>query len=235
MATDAAQVQYPVSSSVQTFDIRVFRVTTTPLILSTTSDLDMAATGLISSFHSTTPIREFNVNRTALEIYSRGYTDKRIVGIDRNFADYRIGGRLSSPVRLPFRRLRYLDHKSYSGDVSGLIGESVFVYFLVEVMRLDRRYIQHLRPEKNAGFVTCDFLFLDFNNRLQSIIPSYRNPLYAEVKSSTGKLSGNRVSHGLSQLKDTIGSWDAHGILALVEKNQDRVGYNMYLVIVRGI
>jgi len=203
----------------------------------TERQIDEKASNIVSSISAFPPLDSFRVNRTVLENYNRWYTEKRIHGIDRHFLDYSGGvvALSSQPSIPPPRHLRYLDSRFYSGDVSGQIGESLFVYFLVERRRLNRRNIGHLRPQKLASYLTCDYLIWDRRQVLSSIIQGmYSSPLYAEVKSSTGDLTEGSVSHGLCQLKESIGNTSKHGLLSLVSRKQETQGYGIYLVVVRG-
>jgi len=181
-----------------------------------------------SLFHS------FNVNLSFLEGYNIRYTEKQVKRIDENFLDYSQGFRLflTAPSFTVPRRLAYLVHKFFSGDVSGDIGEALLVYFLVEELGLDPYHICHLRPEKRRRYLTPDFLILDPNNMLKELINEPYNPLlYAEVKSSTGTMTAERIEKGLQQLKRVIGS--KHGLLFLMEKKRGHHGYITRVIVVK--
>jgi len=202
----------------------------------------------IQNFHNETTIianslsaspqfTTFQVSLNAIELYNVRYTEKQVRRIDENFSEYSQGIRLthSIPMLRPPRGLRYLSSKFFSGDVSGQIGEALFVYFLVEELGVNSDSIAHMRPEKRRGYLTSDFLIWDANKRLQNVIGEpYGLPVYGEVKSSTGIMTRDKIGDGLSQLKATIGNAYNHGLLALVSRNQQRSSYDIHFVVVRG-
>jgi len=171
-----------------------------------------------------------------LEFYNQRYTERRIRRIDENFYDYCIGGGASLHVpsqRLP-RELQYLSKKFYSGDVSGGIGESLFVYFMVHGLGINSVNIGHLRPLKKRGYVTPDFVITEDNGRLQALLNTntYDLPVYAEVKSSASAIDRDRIKKGLDQIIKFIKNEHDYGLLFITQKNYELNTYNVYLVIV---
>jgi len=202
--------------------------------LSTANMLNQARL-ILNSLNTFPNFRTFHVNLSGLEIYNIFYTEKQVRRIDENYLDYSQGNRLRNiiPPFRPPRRLRYLFRKFFSGDTSGNIGESLFVYFLVEEMGLNPYDIGHLRPEKMRGYLTTDYLIWDHGKLLREIIDTdYSLPLYAEVKSSTGSFDRQRIENGLNQLKATM-SRGEYGILFLVKREEHIQCYRAYVIPVR--
>ena len=190
---------------------------------------------ILNSLNTFPNFRTFHVNLSALEIYNIFYTEKQVRRIDENYLDYSQGIRLRSiiPPLKPPRRLRYLPRKFFSGDTSGNIGESLFVYFTVEEMGLNPYEIGYLRPWKMRGYLTTDYLIWDHGKVLREIINAeYGLPLYAEVKSSTGTFDIKRIENGLNQLKATM-SRGEYGILFLVKREEFIQRYIAYVIPVR--
>jgi hypothetical protein len=90
-----------------------------------------------------------------LEVYNIRYTEKWVRRIDENFLEYHSG--LRPLLNLPFhqlpRNLRYLSAKFFSGDVSGMIAESLFIY-LLDNLGVNVNSVGHLRPYKNKAIIT---------------------------------------------------------------------------------
>jgi len=162
------------------------------------------------------------------------FSEKQVKRIDENFHDYSLGTHFSlrQPIQNPPRRLRYLIEKFFSGDVSGDIGEALFAYFLIDVMNLTSSQIGHTKPVKRGGYLTTDFVVWDNFHRLTSVLQksNYGLPLLGEVKAFTGQIDSSRIGHGLAQLKMAIANSTLIGLLFLVVRNQQRQGYDTYLV-----
>jgi len=94
-----------------------------------------------------------------LELYNIRYTEKWVRRIDKNFLEYYSG--LRPLLNLPFhqlpRNLRYLSTKFLSGDISGMIAESLFIY-LLDYLGVNISLVGHLRPYKNKAAFLPDFL-----------------------------------------------------------------------------
>lgn len=168
--------------------------------------------------------RDMPINVTILEELNMLYAEKQVRGIDENFSEYNTGIRIQNSVPsspLP-TGVRYLTEKTFSGDVSGDIGESTFTYFLREILDIDHDNIGHLRPEKKIDAITPDFVISERNLPLESEIfrEPYTIPLFAEVKSSTGLMDANRIRKGLSQLQTVMRlKKNSHGLLFLLYRN----------------
>jgi hypothetical protein len=175
----------------------------------------------------------YQVNPPLLEHCNMRYSEKQVTRIDENFQSYSLGTRfrLNLPNPTPPGRLRYLINKFFSGDVSSDIGEALFAYFLIHIMSVQPHEIGHTRPAKRTGELTPDFVIDDNAKCLSSILPkNYALPLLAEVKSFTGPVDPNRISHALAQLQMGLCNSSLTGLLFLVIRNEDRQGYDTYLV-----
>jgi len=177
--------------------------------------------------------RSFSVNLATLEICNSRFSEKQVSRIDENFCYYSYGRRFPldrSSFRAP-KGASCLVKKTFSGDVSGEIGESLFTYLLLTEMGVDSYEISHLRPGKKSAFLVPDFLIYDTQYRLSSLMhnSSYRIPLLAEVKGFTGGIEPGRIFHALEQLQILIGR-SYTGLVFLAARNQVRRRYDAYVL-----
>jgi hypothetical protein len=177
--------------------------------------------------------RTFSINLATLEICNSRFSEKQVSRIDDNFYYYSFGRRLPinrSSSRAP-KGASCLVKKTFSGDVSGEIGESLFTYFLLTEMGVDPSEISHLRPGKKATFLVPDFLVYDNSHKLSALVGrnNYRIPILVEVKGFTGMLEPNRLSHALEQLQSLIGR-SYIGFVFLAARNQRRRRYDTYMM-----
>lgn len=198
------------------------------------SQIQSQADEIVKNIKKSKIFKNFDVVPSLLEHYNIFYSEKQVRRIDANFFDYSLGTRfrLNVPHIASPKGLRYLIRKFFSGDVSGDIGEALFAYFLIEEMNVSSYCIGHTRPEKRKGFLTPDFIVWDSSFRLASLLNSkkYPLPVLGEVKGFTGDINSTRISHGLSQLKMLISNTLLLGILFLAIRNEERKGYDIYIV-----
>jgi hypothetical protein len=154
-----------------------------------------------------------------LEQLGRIFVEKQVTRLDDNFLWYNAGMKLQNWVPgTPPPGLHFMVAKSYSGDVSGDIGESLFVYSIVASLGIPLATIGHLRPAKAGGQLTPDFLILGNSPNFSSLFTGTPiPPFYAEVKSCTGTMDQARISHALDQLT-TVMPAHSYGTLFLVHK-----------------
>lgn len=182
---------------------------------------------------------QVNINLPTLELINLGYTEKQITGIEGDVIYYDRG------MRLSLRSLLYHHHftssypillsKYFSGDLSGVISESVFVYYLTHNVGIPPYEIAHLRPYKVKNWLSPDFLFYDHQKRLSSIFgtKAYSTEIYAEVKGCMGDIDSKRIEKALKQLSRLVKSSNQFGILFVL--NRPKMGnYRATLVVVRG-
>jgi hypothetical protein len=191
-----------------------------------------AATIISTSIQGLKPKFDFVVDLALLEQCNMRYSEKQVNRIDENFQNYSAGTRfkVNTPFIKPPHSLRYLIRKFFSGDVSGDIGESLFSYFLINVMGLESLNLGHTRIAKRRGALTPDFIINDEKFCMFPLLQNNTNPLLAEVKSFTGAVDPQRISHGLAQLKMGLANSSLTGLLCLVVRNESRQGYDTYLV-----
>ena len=155
-----------------------------------------------------------------LEQYNIGYTERWIKGIDKNFVMYHFGIKpsLIQPSQ-PLKNLKYLSFKFFSGDVSGMIAESLFIY-LLDKLKIDIKLVGHLRPYKAKDNFVPDFIIWSNSQGLRKLISAtdYELPIYAEVKGSTKEISKQRLGKALSQLNKVVRNRN-YGIVFLAYKN----------------
>jgi hypothetical protein len=200
----------------------------------TTNQLEHEAEIIATNLSTASLYRSFYVDPRLFENCNARFSEKQIKRIDENFHDYSLGTRfrLNMPVQRPPRRLRYLIQKSFSGDVSGDIGEALFAYFMIYEMQVNPSLIGHLRPEKIKGFLSPDFVVWDNSLNLSRLMqkPSFPRPLLGEVKGSTGSIATERIYRALLQLRRLILGQALVGLLFLAMRNEVRQGYDAYVV-----
>ena len=143
-----------------------------------------------------------------LEMYNLMFTEKMIRGLDNNFPIYYKAFRptLNYPHHHRYGSIKgkYLTRKYFSGDVSGMIAESLFIY-LLNTLGIDISTVGHLRPHKIKGSYTPDFVIWDNSRAIYNLVSNVCTPpVYAEVKGSTGNIDPNRLKRAISQLNNVI-------------------------------
>ena len=166
-----------------------------------------------------------------LDMLSFDYAEKLVPGLGEAFPLYHMGFRPYMPWYGQVNRVqvaggvRYsLIHKCFSGDVSGSIGESLFVYIATIIYGVSN--IIHLRPEKTS-MLTPDFVVYDVSDVLKlrpllcldSLNVSRTSKLFIECKASAGdKVDPKRIAKGLAQLF-TVMDYGDLGILFLLQRD----------------
>jgi hypothetical protein len=162
-----------------------------------------------------------------LELLNQHYSEKWISRIDENFYVYNFQQkpRLRQTPRASGRVTKemYLPLKNYSGDVSGMIAESLFLYILKEA-GIEENKIGHLRPLKGKQPYVPDFVIWDdkiFNNPKLRLNIECQLPVFAEVKGSTRGDLADKLAKALIQLKNFIN--DTHcGLIFVARKNPNQ-------------
>lgn len=127
---------------------------------------------------------------------------------------------LNVPPHQLRRNLEYLLEKYYSGDVSGMIAESLFIY-LLEKLSINIYLVGHLRPFKRKAAFCPDFVIWDDGPAITCLVSigNYQLPIYAEVKGSTRELDEERLEEALLQLKYVIKTSQDRGLIFIAHKN----------------
>lgn len=187
---------------------------------------------------NSTQIGNINIDLLVLELINLGYTEKQITGIDDNVIMYNWGIRLSlyTPPIPPPPPVSYLYEKYFSGDLSGVIGESVFVYYLTENLGISPYYIAHLRPQKRKDELSPDFIIYDRSKKLASLLgtTNYQDKIYAEVKGCMGDIDDKRIERAIMQLSRLVTSSNQYGLIFLLNRPRGREKYKATIVVVRG-
>ncbi len=184
------------------------------------------------------PLKVLQVIPGLLEQYNIRYTEKWIKAIDENFLEYNIGirPRLNIPFNRPLpRNLRYLSDKFFSGDISGTIAESLFIYLLDE-LGIDISLVGHLRPIKRKNMFLPDFIIWDNRPEIRQLISSstYQPPLYAEVKGSTSGINHEKLIKALFQLNKLLNKQSNCGVVFLAFRDYQNLNYKaLVLEVVR--
>ena len=181
-------------------------------------------------------VTSFSVHPRVIESLNSMFTEKFVPGLDVAFPLYDIGFRpyLGSPYLVGMAQPvsvstssgpRYpLVTKYFSGDVSGVIGESLFLYMASLVYGVSR--VVHLRPEKTS-LPTADFVVMNPSDIVklaplfcgESLHPYIYSRLFVECKSTVNTLMDvNRIEHGLFQLSKMLRIGD-YGLLFIVHKD----------------
>lgn len=158
-----------------------------------------------------------------LEQYNIRYAEKWITRIDDNFLNYDLATMppsLHIPQSSPPKnsRITYLTIKSFSGDVSGIIAESIFIYFLHSI-GVNINLVGHIRPLKKIGGFLPDFLIYDKKYAMRNLISgNYNLPIYAEVKGSIRIINKYRWYKAITQLAKVLRQKNDCGIIFLIFK-----------------
>jgi hypothetical protein len=151
-----------------------------------------------------------DIDPDVLEVLNQHYSEKWVSRIDENFYAYNFQQkprlRQTSRASGKVTKKMYLSLKNYSGDVSGMIAESLFLYFLREV-GIEENKIGHLRPLKGKQPYAPDFVIWDgkiFNNPKVQLNRECRLPVFAEVKGSIRGDLVDKLARALIQLKNFV-------------------------------
>lgn len=165
-----------------------------------------------------------------LEQYNIRYTEKWVKRIDDNFIDYYYGQKpplnIPRPTRPLLTRFSYIHDKFFSGDVSGMIAESIFIY-LLDQLGVNINLIGHLRPLKQRNAYQPDYVVYDNSSAVRNLIqnPKFNPPLYAEVKGCTRGVDSNKICKAFTQLNNVIRNNTNSGLAFIVFKNPQGVSY----------
>jgi hypothetical protein len=153
---------------------------------------------------------DLDIDPDVLELLNQQYSEKWISRIDENFYAYNLLEkpriRQTSYASGKVTRKMYLPLKNYSGDVSGMIAESLFLYILIEA-GIEENKIGHLRPIKGKQPFAPDFVIWD--NKIFDKLKPWQNrrcklPVFAEVKGSTRADLVDKLARALIQLKNFV-------------------------------
>jgi hypothetical protein len=163
-----------------------------------------------------------------LESYNIRYAEKWIKKIDENFLEYHSGLKPPS-LNIPFRslpkNLKYLSTKFFSGDVSGMIAESLFIY-LLDYLGVNVNLVGHLRPYKRKAAFLPDFVIWDRKLATTPLISTSncQLPIYAEIKGSTCGMNEQQLGKALHQLSRVIYTFQDRGLIFIAYKNPNYEG-----------
>lgn len=194
------------------------------------------------------PFHRFALPQAALDVYVGMYVDRWVVTAGRHSGLYartpEIARPAVNPPTLPPPTLaRYLsDRKGLSGDISGAIGEALFVATLRDVFHLADGDFAHLRPKDLKQFP--DFTIITPSAAFQTALLNPHYPgtpilLPAEVKtvSKVEKPSDitPRIKDALVQL---VSYWDIIGggavggvsVVFVALLNLDQASYDLAMI-----
>ena len=170
-----------------------------------------------------------------IEQYNIGYTEKWIKRPDENFLVYH-GGQ-NPPLHLPPDEVVHptnhgcLSEKAFSGDVSGMIAESLFIYLLHD-SGIDIDLVGHLRPQKRKDAFMPDFAIYDHGPQGCPVLsnPACELPIYVGVKGSVSGINENQINKAMAQLCALVTTPSACGLMFLVFRNTSNLNYEGMLV-----
>jgi len=174
---------------------------------------------LVENMRNSIRIATISTYSYVLDEMSFNYSEKFILQVGLHYYFYYLGvkPRLYTPrglssIRVGQRNIPILSEKYFSGDVSGVISETLFAYIAINRLKVPMNCLVHLRPCSNEGFLTPDFVVAGRDNVLKvmrlmhyhgmrsapSDIGSY---MFVECKGCvSGTISSKRVEKGLKQL-----------------------------------
>ncbi|MCS7365364.1 MAG: hypothetical protein NDF54_08010 [archaeon GB-1867-035] len=110
---------------------------------------------------------DFDVGPNIVNLYSQMLADRWILYAGEHMINYALYNRPSlqysrqTALSLPQPyRDQVLEYKWFSGDVSGVVGEALHLFFLENEIGISSRDVVHLRPAKfklENRWITCDF------------------------------------------------------------------------------
>lgn len=149
--------------------------------------------------------------------------------------------RLKKPWRLSTKeKNKILKTKSFSGDVSGVIGESIFSSLLIEHFKHKETDFAHFRASVKSG-VYPDFGIYRPSTKLRDKeywgdpLPTFEIPLPAEVKTVTDAEKSaikGRLTKAIEQIRNywaTEGT-DGASIICIALRNSDLSSYDLALI-----
>ena len=177
---------------------------------------------------NTSHLMTLPIHPALLEFYNVRYAEKWVKKMDENFLEYHVGSKPSlniPPFRSP-KNIRYLSTKFFSGDVSGMIAESLFIY-LLDYVGVNVNLVGHLRPYKRGRTIFFpDFVIWDRIPATTTLISinDYQLPIYAEVKGSTYGMNEQQLEKALHQLNNVILTPQDCGLIFIAYKNPNYEG-----------
>jgi hypothetical protein len=157
--------------------------------------------------------------------------------------------RLSTPTTRastpPEAQRLIIQYKSFSGDVSGVIGEAIFSCLLVQQFDLQDKDFAHFRADKLSGIFPDFGIFLlsaALETRLNWDGRGLRGPVIpAEVKTVTSANTGDIRYKLIKAIQQVQNFWvringgaltqdGESGVICLAVRNQDRGAYDIALI-----
>jgi hypothetical protein len=149
--------------------------------------------------------------------------------------------KLRTPRKLSRKeKNKVLKTKSFSGDVSGVIGESIFSSLLIEHFLLAETDFAHFRASVKSG-ISPDFGIYNSSTQLLDVanwgapLPQFEFPIPAEVKTvttiETSAIKG-RLTKAVEQIRNywLTEGFNGASIVCMALRNSDLRSYDLALI-----
>jgi len=166
-----------------------------------------------------TPDEILRISDLKINSFGELYADKWIEDIKSHFDKYS-NAKYAPPLSVP-RSLTNNDHiqktKSFSGDVSGVIGETLFAIVLSEHYQLTYEHIAHFRAHKSIGIYPDFGIYSstpEFDDALKGrgINFHFQYPFPCEVKTITTIDKGNIIARLHKAIGQVQNYWERYSL-----------------------
>lgn len=228
--------------------VRIFDYTCKSVIPSTGDDglyeetaSDMAKLILARS----NPYHEHSTTDIEVNHYAQLHADTWIEETALHIELYSSASQDSREMHVPSGRENdktVLKTKSFSGNVSGVIGETLFALVMYHIYKVDEENIAHLRAHSSIG-IFPDFAIYrptpQLEDKIKEMLPATRieYPIPCEVKTVTrANLSLSPIKSGVLKAISQIQSYwtkqpiNGVSIIAVAVRNYDEQCYDLSLV-----
>jgi|ERR1044071_10122806 hypothetical protein len=203
------------------------------------------ATKIVNDVGGTTGFTPVSLSTKLINDRAQRHADKWIEETAIHLSLYSSAGitrpKLRSPRKLSRKeRNKILKTKSFSGDVSGVIGESIFSSLLIEHFLLAETDFAHFRASVKSGVYPDFGIYTPSTQLLDKAnwgdpLPRFEYPIPAEVKTVTAnEISAikGRIKKAVEQIRNywlTEGS-DGASIVCLALRNSDLKSYDLAII-----
>lgn len=202
------------------------------------------ASRIITDIDKSSQYEQVDILNKELEDRAQLHCDKWIVGTDTHMSLYSgAQGSGTKPLLLqpqslpPSEQYRVSTVKSFSGDVSGVIGEAIFSLLLIKYFGLVDQDFAHFRADKRLG-IYPDFGIYRVSARLESRLDwdgrsTICIPVPAEVKAlttATKEAVQGRLKKAILQIQCFQLQQRGTGIVCIAIRNQRLRSYDVALI-----
>lgn len=206
--------------------------------------------GSIMSAQRSSGVSTYSVNHRPFDQLASMHTDVWIDNPSRHALLYtdNVQGPTLPPPPLGALAATVSKVRGFSGDVSGVIGETAFAWIMREHYHMDERHIVHLRPVKSKKIDTGRYPDFEIHNpspQFNADVPSAVNrrhlyPFPCEVKAVTNPTKSQikeRLERAIEQLQSYWvfqnargGRNNLAGLISVALRNTDCGTYDIFFV-----